>query len=436
MAREGGDCRVRSPHAARRHPRAATRLFALRGRGLSSDESVGMSLEIALPWLGYCSGLVRCEWRCPTALEYPRSRNEWVGPSRRARQYAESVIAQPLARIQAIPLGARAPRLPWIRLGGWTAIGVGAVLALVLVRLAGGSPNPLNHLGYLPIVLAAYLFGWRGGLAAAIYVGFLLGPLPTLAGLGGGVEGQEAWAIRGATFALVGGVTGYLFDHARAATLGWKSAAVEIAQRERDGMVALARGAEAKDTDTGDHVVRVQMLASELALSTGLGASQAADIGWSAMLHDVGKLHVPDRILLKPGTLTAEEWVVMRRHSVWGAEILAQGEGFEVARRIARWHHENMDGSGYPDGLRGERIPLEARIVRIADAFDAMTHTRPYQQARDIESALEEIDRWSGTQFDPELARLFIDQVRNDVGLRDRLLAHRAAHGSLDLGIS
>jgi putative two-component system response regulator len=113
----------------------------------------------------------------------------------------------------------------------------------------------------------------------------------------------------------------YLFDHARAATLGWKSAAVEVAQRERDGMVALARGAEAKDTDTGDHVVRVQVLASELALSTGLGASQAADIGWSAMLHDVGKLHVPDRILLKPGPLTAEEWVVLRRHPVRGAEI-------------------------------------------------------------------------------------------------------------------
>jgi hypothetical protein len=316
------------------------------------------------------------------------------------------------------------------------AIGAGAVLALVLVRLTGGSPNPLNHLGYLPIVLAAYLFGWRGGLTAAIYVAFLLGPLPMLAGLGGRVEGQEAWAIRGATFALVGFVTGYLFDHARAATLGWKSAAVEIAQRERDGMVALARGAEAKDTETGDHVVRVQMLTSELALSTGLGASQAADIGWSAMLHDVGKLHVPDRILLKPGPLTAEEWVVMRRHPVWGAEILAQGEGFEVARRIARWHHENIDGSGYPDGLRGERIPLEARIVRIADAFDAMTHTRPYQQALDIESALEEIDRWSGTQFDPDLARLFIDQVRNDVGLRDRLQAHRAAHGSLHLGIT
>lgn len=346
------------------------------------------------------------------------------------------MTSQANAHIRRIHLAVSTPTLPRVRLAGWAAIVVGGPLALVLVRLTGGSPNPLNHLGYLPLVLAAYLFGWRGGLGAAAYVGVLLGPLSTLAGLGTGVETPVAWAIRGATFVLVGGLTGYLFDHAQAATLGWRSAAIESAQRQRDGMVALARGAEAKDTDTGDHVVRVQLLAEDLARATGMEAERAADIGWSAMLHDVGKLHVPDRILLKPGPLTAEEWETMRRHPVWGAEILAQGEGFEVARRIARWHHENIDGSGYPDGLLGERIPLEARIVRIADAFDAMTHARPYKPAGTIESALEELDRYAGTQFDPELARLFIDQVRNDAGLRDRLLAHRAAHGSLDLRAS
>jgi hypothetical protein len=346
------------------------------------------------------------------------------------------LTSQTHARIRPTHLAVATPSLPVVRLAGWAAIGVGGLVALVLVRMTGGSPNPLNHVGYLPIVLAAYLFGWRGSLLTAGYVAFLLGPLASLAGLNGGVELPDAWAIRGATFALVGGVTGYLFDHARAATLGWRSAAVEIAQRQRDGMVALARGAEAKDTDTGDHVVRVQLVAEELALATGLDAERAADIGWSAMLHDVGKLHVPDRILLKPGPLSADEWAIMRRHPVWGAEILAQGEGFEVARRIARWHHENIDGSGYPDGLRGEGIPLEARIVRIADAFDAITHQRPYKPARTIEWALEELTRCSGTQFDPDLARLFVDQIRNDAGFRDRLLAHRVAHGSLDLRAS
>ncbi|MEA2577339.1 MAG: hypothetical protein QOD78_927 [Chloroflexota bacterium] len=346
------------------------------------------------------------------------------------------MTSQAHPRIGSIDLSEASARLGWTRLAGWTAIGIGGVVALVLIRITGGSPNPLNHLGYLPIVLAAYLFGWRGGLATAAYVAILLGPVATLASLPGGVENPDAWVIRGGTFALVGGVTGYLFDHVRAATLGWRSAAVDIAQRQRDGMVALARGAEAKDTDTGDHVVRVQLLAEELALATGVDPERAADIGWSAMLHDVGKLHVPDRILLKPGPLSADEWEIMRRHPVWGAEILAQGEGFEVARRIARWHHENMDGSGYPDGLRGDRIPLEARIVRIADAFDAMTHARPYKPARSMEWALEELLRCAGTQFDSELAMLFIDQLRNDVGLRARLAAHRAAHGSLELRAS
>jgi hypothetical protein len=343
---------------------------------------------------------------------------------------------QAFTRAQWIELAGETQSLPWFRMAGVATIIVGGLLALMLVRLTGGSPNPLNHLGYLPIILAAYLFGWRGGLATAGYVAFLLGPLPTLASLAGGLEAPDAWAIRAASFAIVGGLTGYLFDRARLATLGWRSAAVEIAQRQRDGMVALARGAEAKDTDTGDHVVRVQLLAEELSRATGLDPERAADIGWSAMLHDVGKLHVPDRILLKPGPLSADEWEIMRRHPVWGAEILAQGEGFEVARRIARWHHENIDGSGYPDGLRGERIPLEARIVRIADAFDAMTHPRPYQAARSVEWALEELARYAGSQFDPELAALFIDRVRSDGGLRERLLAHPVAHGSLDLRAS
>ncbi len=343
------------------------------------------------------------------------------------------MATQTITRIATVELAGRAPSLPWLRLAGGAAIVVAGLLAFVLVRTTGGSPNPLNHLGYLPIVLAAYLFGWRGGLAAAAYVAFLLGPLPTLANLGGGLEAPDAWAVRGTTFGLVGGLTGSLFDRCRTATLGWKKAAVEIAQRQRDGMLALARGAEAKDTDTGDHVVRVQLLAENLARATGMDAERAEDIGWSAMLHDVGKLHVPDRILLKPGPLSAEEWEIMRRHPIWGAEILAQGEGFEVARRIARWHHENIDGSGYPDGLRGDRIPLEARIVRIADAFDAMTHARPYQAARSVEWALEELDRHAGRQFDPELVALFIGLVRSDGGLGDRLRAHRFARGRLDL---
>jgi putative two-component system response regulator len=182
-------------------------------------------------------------------------------------------------------------------------------------------------------------------------------------------------------------------------------------------MVALARGAEAKDTDTGDHIKRVQTMSERLALASGLSTEDAAAIGWAGMLHDVGKLHVPDRILLKPGPLAAAEWEIMRQHPIWGEQILADGEGFALARRIARWHHENFDGTGYPDGLAGIHIPFEARIVRVADAFDAITHTRPYRRPRSVEEALGELDRSAGRHFDPELVRLQIQLVR---GARDR----------------
>jgi putative two-component system response regulator len=131
------------------------------------------------------------------------------------------------------------------------------------------------------------------------------------------------------------------------------------------------------------------------------------------MLHDIGKLHVPDRIILKPGPLTPDEWEIVRSHTVHGDEILGDCEGFETARRVARWHHENVDGSGYPDRLRGTEIPLEARIVRIADAFDAMTNDRPYSRARSAEDALDELDRYRGLQFDPELVRLMEQLIRS-----------------------
>lgn len=308
-----------------------------------------------------------------------------------------------------------APALSSVRPGLRFTAGVAAVVSLevlsyLIIRVTGGLPNAFGHSTYAGIVLAAYLFGWRGAVLTGLLGGFLLGPFADLSGLRN--DGQQAWLTRATAYAGIGLLTGLLFERARTSIRAWRDTAVRVAVREREGMVALARGAEAKDTDTGDHIKRVQGMSERLALASGLSSDEAMAIGWAGMLHDVGKLHVPDRILLKPGPLTAEEWDVMRQHPIWGEQILADGEGFALARRIARWHHENFDGTGYPDGIAGIHIPFEARIVRVADAFDAITHTRPYQQARSVEEALEELDRWAGRQFDPELVRLQIDLVR------------------------
>jgi hypothetical protein len=291
-----------------------------------------------------------------------------------------------------------------------TAVAVAALAmtGFALIRISGGSPTPLNHLGYAPILLAAYVYGLRGSLPAAVLVSVLFGPTAAWLGMPGGLEGPQAWLIRAVFFVGISVVGGGLFDQLRSHIAAWQTAAVTIAQRERDGMVALARGAEAKDTDTGDHIQRVRSLAEVLAESADMPTDEAEAIGWAAMLHDVGKLHIPDRILLKPAPLTSDEWELMRQHTVFGEAILSVGEGFETARRIARWHHENFDGSGYPDGLRREQIPLPARIVRVVDAFDAMTSDRPYHTARSAEWALAELQRHASTQFDPDLVALFV----------------------------
>jgi hypothetical protein len=307
--------------------------------------------------------------------------------------------------------------LPVMR-GGFAVITL-ALLAVVAVNATGGSPNALNHVGYLSVVLAAYLFGWPGALSTGLLVGALLGPIAAATGMPN--DGPQAWLTRGFAFVGVGAAMGLLFDRLRAAVAASDRRTSRLVEQERAAVMAFARGAEAKDEATGHHVVRVQITSEALARATGLDAADAERVGWAAMLHDVGKLHVPDSILLKPGPLDAEEWAIMRQHPVWGERILGDDAGFATARIIARWHHENLDGTGYPDGLAGDRIPLEARIVRITDAFDAMTNKRPYSEMRSFEAALEELDRFAGRQFDPELVATMIEIIRHDRAVRDAL---------------
>ncbi|TXD86423.1 HD domain-containing protein, partial [Mitsuaria sp. TWR114] len=186
----------------------------------------------------------------------------------------------------------------------------------------------------------------------------------------------------------------------------------------------LGRAAEYKDNETGWHVVRMSHYAQLLALAAGWTDQDADDLLHAAPMHDVGKLGIPDAILQKPGPLTEAEWMVMRRHPAIGAEILGdQATGLlGMARRIALAHHEKWDGSGYPEGLAGESIPQDARIVAIADVFDALTSIRPYKPAWPVEQAVAHLRAQAGRHFDPALVELFIGVLPQVLEVRDRFL--------------
>lgn len=181
----------------------------------------------------------------------------------------------------------------------------------------------------------------------------------------------------------------------------------------KDAVVMLCLAAEGKDQDTSSHLYRVQHYTEALAIAMGVDCETAAHMGLMSMLHDIGKLATPDAILKKPDRLTEEEWAIMREHPLAGVRILGNNPIYETAREISAGHHENYDGSGYPHGLRGDDIPLSARIVKLADVFDTLTTKRPYKDPWPMETAITHIESHAGIMFDPamaeELKKLFID---------------------------
>lgn len=179
-------------------------------------------------------------------------------------------------------------------------------------------------------------------------------------------------------------------------------------------LLGLANALEAKDEYTRGHSDRVAALARRLALEAGLAEREADVVAQSGLLHDLGKIGVPEGVLRKPGPLTDEEWTVMRRHPLTGAQIMAPLEFFAAGALIVRHHHERQDGTGYPDGLAGEAIPLGARIVAIADVYDALTSERPYRRGLTHAAAIERLTAEAGHTLDARLTGLFTDYVAHE----------------------
>lgn len=192
---------------------------------------------------------------------------------------------------------------------------------------------------------------------------------------------------------------------------------------------ALLHALRERDPYTYGHCRRVARYASMLAQAAGLNEFEQRVVEYSSMFHDLGKLGIPDTILLKPGRLNEEEEAIMRLHPEKSAEIiqpLAKVPFFRSTIPGVRYHHERIDGLGYPHGIKGENIPLTARIILIADTFDAMTTTRPYRKKLDQEIAYKELKIFSGRQFDPHLVKVFL-QAHPTWGDIDRLVAEEIA---------
>jgi len=175
------------------------------------------------------------------------------------------------------------------------------------------------------------------------------------------------------------------------------------------GLLGLASTVSSQAPYTRGHSSRVAELSLELALRMGLPRPAAETIAQAALLHDLGKIGVPESILRKPGALTGEEWEIMRRHPVMGAQIVAPLEFFDDGAIIVRHHHERLDGSGYPDGLAGEGIPLGARIVAVADVYDALTSGRPYRAGLGHAEAVQALHHEGGRTLDDRLVALLVD---------------------------
>ncbi|ARV17006.1 Cyclic di-GMP phosphodiesterase response regulator RpfG [Curvibacter sp. AEP1-3] len=213
-----------------------------------------------------------------------------------------------------------------------------------------------------------------------------------------------------------------LADHAEWLSSEVRKATEVILQRERDTVFRLCKAAEFRDPETGAHILRMAHYSQLIAKKLGLPPEEQELLLEAAPMHDIGKVGITDNILLKPGRLDAAEFEIMKQHAAFGYELLKNSNSrvLQAGAEIALGHHEKYDGSGYPQGLKGEAIPIFSRIVAVADVFDALTSERPYKKAWSLEQAVDFLNAGSGTHFDPRCVQAFLDGFDDVLAIRDR----------------
>jgi hypothetical protein len=273
------------------------------------------------------------------------------------------------------------------------------VLAILLAALV--APLAVPRIGVVKAALVAIAGGISYAVAAqlAFNAGTVISVTSPLLACGLGIAGMLA-----ASYSSASSDRHVLGWTVRRRTEQLRDAQLEIITR-------LAQAAESRDHDTGQHIHRIGYLCERLALQVGFDAAQARMLRHASALHDVGKIGIPDHILLKPAGLDDREWVTMKSHTTKGADILAGSTSplIQMAETIARTHHERWDGTGYPAGLTGDEIPLVGRICAVCDVFDALGSRRPYKEPWAPSEVIREIARGSGSHFDPALVTAFLE---------------------------
>jgi putative two-component system response regulator len=201
-----------------------------------------------------------------------------------------------------------------------------------------------------------------------------------------------------------------------------RKATSEIVQRERETVIRLSKAAEYRDPETGAHILRMAHYSELIARGLGLSVDDQELLLEAAPMHDIGKVGIADNILLKPGRLTPEEFEAMKQHAMYGFEILrgSSSRVLQAGAAIALGHHEKFDGTGYPNALKGQDIPIFSRIVAVADVFDALTSERPYKTAWTLERSAEHIKASAGTHFDPDCVATFFEHWNAVLDIRQR----------------
>ena len=219
------------------------------------------------------------------------------------------------------------------------------------------------------------------------------------------------WLVTFMALALVCFVFCFMYIQVRMRDLEQKKTAYQSILNQ--SLETFARAIDAKDRDTNGHSIRVANYSREIARRMNLNEAEQEELYYAAMLHDIGKIGIPDSILKKPGKLNEEEIKIIRNHTSIGGEILQDFTAIQGISDGARYHHERYDGKGYNEGLKGEQIPLFARIICVADSYDTMSSKRVYKELHDEEFILNELQQCSGKQFDPDIVPYMIDMIQD-----------------------